>query len=855
MARMENCLLAILITTSLLAGVAQPREFVLVTDGQPAATIVLPAETEFDRYLAEKKSALEKSVREANPGLDEKAFARLLTRSSRKLQALEKSPGDEELLAAEELQSVVEKISGAKLPIQRVGPADMPKEPAILLGAALARKAGLGKKIDELHKDGLLCTVERDSLVLSGRRARGTLYAVYELLEELGCRWVLPGPFGELYPAMKTVATRIDRIETPSHSQRYFWCTYGHAKDYPRWSLRNKGNFVIAVGDHRVHQGHALSQPLKWGANQEKYRVKQVRRVRERKKGPDGKPKVEWVEKEVWTLPDDYYAMRNGKLAFHIPNMSNPKVWELYADHYINHFNARPDEAYVSMSAEDGLVDDERPETRKLDSMEFDYFMGTYSATDRLWFFLNRVIEKVTPVHPTKKYGVLVYANNLMSPRFEKVHPNMALVFAPLGVSPLHHVRDPKSKTNREYRKWLEDWMLMAETAGAETYYYDYEPMGYCWNMALICPRWGIIGKNYPWFHELGLDGHTTQGYDDWASCGLDNYLMQRLYWDVTQDYKDVIADYAQARFGAAADVMLDYYELLEQRMYEIPDLYSNEVWDNHLILTPDVREKCRKLLTKARRSAETERAKAHVQTMVDLQESTDAMCDAIELAHETGEFGEAAKMMATCFAIRDKLNKLYPNFMNTTRLDDKRKQQYMTGGIYNQYLKFDKKIREAAASVLLPRHWKGMLDTRNHAWSLGYHKPDVSVRHLDDQDVTVCPDVKYNTQREVAAFFYRTEAKVPRSVKGKKVTILFPSIIARGLQIWINGESVEFDCGTHKDTTWRGPTTFWYDYDHQEEFDVTPHIKPGQKNTIVFRVFKCFDFGGTYRRVFLLAT
>lgn len=54
--------------------------------------------------------------------------------------------------------------------------------------------------------------------------------------------------------------------------------------------------------------------------------------------------------------------------------------------------------------------------------------------------------------------------------------------------------------------------------------------------------------------------------------------------------------------------------------------------------------------------------------------------------------------------------------------------------------------------------------------------------------------------------------------------------------------------------TTWRGPATFWYDYNHEQEFDVTPYVRPGQKNTIAFRVFKSFDFGGTYRRVFLVA-
>ena len=546
--------------------------------------------------------------------------------------------------------------------------------------------------------------------------------------------------------------------------------------------------------------------------------------------------------------------MKNGRLSHHVPNMSNPKVWDLYGEFYVDYFNSNPMQAYASMSAEDGFVDDQRPETRKLDSLEFDQFMGAYSASDRLWFFLNRVIDRVAKVHPKKKYGVLVYANNIQSLRLEKVHPSMALVFAPLGVSPLHHVRDPRSKTNRKYRKWLEDWMLMAEAVGAETYYYDYEPLGYCWNMALICPRWAIIGKNYPWFHRLGLDGHTTQGYDDWAACGLNNYLMERLYWDIGQGYQEVLADYAKARFGAAAPAMLEYYAILEKRMEEIPDLYSNEVWDNHLILTPHVRKLCRSILARAEKLADTDRAKAHVDTMVDLQRSTDAMCDAIELAHETGDFGKAAEMMKTCFEVRDKLKELYPNFMNAKRLDDKAKAQYFSGGIYNQYLHFDEKIKGSAASLVLPRHWKGMLDTGNRAFSLGYHKPGASVRRLEEQDVTICPDVKYGTQRDPAAFFYRTEVRVPRSFTGKeKVTMLFASIIARGLQVWIDGEPVEFDHEAYKDTTWRGPATFWYDYNHELEIDVTPYIRPGKRQTIAFRVYKAFDFGGTYRRVFLL--
>jgi len=844
------------VLSGVLAAAAVADEVTLVKDKKPVAAIVLPAQTEFDRYLDERTAWLEERLRRTHPGVEGEEFDKLKAKYVAEIEKEMKRVGDEEELAAEELQSILEKISGAKLEIVRPENAELPKGPAILLGTELARKAGLIEEIERLDRDGLICRVKGDRLILTGRRARGTLYAVYAFLESLGCRWVMPGPFGELYPSMDTVTTSINDVQNPSHRERYFWCTYGHAPGYLRWTLRNKGNAARSLGEPMVRQGHALAGPLGWGAAQKKYGTKTIKRtVKQRKKDAEGNVVVEEVEQDVTVLPDEFYALSGGQPRRNIPNMANPKVWQLYADHYVNYFNNAPFEQYASMSAEDGLVDDERPEAKSLSSLEFDFFMGAPCATDRLFFFLDRVISEVAKVHPDRKYGVLVYSNNMMSPRMVSVHPNMALVIAPLSVSPLHDVRDPKSKTNRQYRKWLENWMAMAEHVGAETYYYDYEPMGYCWNMAMICPRWGIIGRNYPWFHELGLDGHTTQGYDDWASCGLDNYLMQRLYWDIRQDYKDVIAEYCKVRFEGAAGPMIEYYNILEERMNQIPDLYSNEMWDNHLILTPKVRRRCREALARAKKLALTERARTQLETVLDMQRSTDAMCDAIELARASGDFGKAAEGMKVCFEVRDKLNKLYPNFMNKVRLDDKQKNPYMTGGLYNQYLAFDKKIKGAAASLALPRQWKGMLDTDNRAALLGYHKMGVSVGKLDEQDVTVSPDVKYNTQRAPAAFFYRTDVVVPETFAGKdKITIFFPSIIAKGLQIWVNGEPVEFDLGEYKGTVWRGPATFWYDYHHDEEFDITEHVKPGHANTIAFRVYKSFDFGGTYRRVFLLA-
>ena len=125
----------------------------------------------------------------------------------------------------------------------------------------------------------------------------------------------------------------------------------------------------------------------------------------------------------------------------------------------------------------------------------------------------------------------------------------------------------------------------------------------------------------------------------------------------------------------------------------------------------------------------------------------------------------------------------------------------------------------------------------------------------MPDGDSTLIPDVVFGTEREPAAFFYRTEVEVPETFTHRQQVVLyFPSLIARSIQIWVNGQPVEFDHGSYRDTTWRGPDYFWVNYDHQQRYDITGLLQPGTRNTIAFRVFKSVDHGGSYDRVFLLA-
>lgn len=811
------CIVPLLVVAGLGSGLARGESLAVVADGR-ALPIVVPAATELDRFLARGDAEVRAEQRRRFPKATEAELDRIVARHREWRAGEAARVGDEEKLAARELADYLKRMTGAEGAVTNA--AALPPAPSVCLGAEFARAAGLGDVLDGLEPDGFLVAVKGGRLHLAGRRARGTLYAAYDFLESFGTRWFMPGADGELVPRTNRVEASGLRTDNPSHRVRYWWCTYGHGAEYPRWTLRNKGTFVRALGDPEIAQGHHLATAIQLAGE----------------------------------LPDDCYGLKEGVPSRIVPNMANPRVWEIYARHYVGEFKASPFAEYASISAEDALMNDERAESRALDSNEFDPFMGSMAATDRMWFFHSRYIDKVLEEVPGRRFGVLVYSNNMAPPRIATVHPAMALVLAPLGISPLFPVGDPRSRDNTVYRGWLESWLGQAAAVGAESYYYDYEPLGFSWNKTMICPRWPIIGRNYRLFRKLGLTGHTSQGWDDWGACALDNWMMIRMYWHADRDWREVVDDYCVRRFREAGAAMRRYYAVYERRMDGITELCGNEIWGNHLVLTPEVRAAARAALREAESAAKEDWTRRQVAIARELQDSTDAFCDGIEVARETADYAAAARRLEDAFAIVEKSRARYSHAMSP-RAGKAGDFYFEPGGWHAKYLAFDARIRRAEASVALPRTWKVALDTDNLATTRDrLQLPGTDVSALDDWDITVVPDVKYQTQKEVAAFFLRTEVGVPASFAGRRTTLYFPSLIARALQIWVNGKPVEFDHGGWRDTVWRGPSYFWFDYNHQHEYDLGGLVEPGRRNVICIRVFKSFDHAGPYDRPFLLA-
>lgn len=137
--------------------------------------------------------------------------------------------------AAAELQLYIKKISGAQLSIVATDDQSEIRNftgetNLILIGEnAITRKMGFSS--GELKPDGFLIATEPQALIILGKDDRktnpvfpgksggsdwgnaGSLYGVYQFLEELGVRWFFPGEIGEVIPVQKTILVKNLKIK------------------------------------------------------------------------------------------------------------------------------------------------------------------------------------------------------------------------------------------------------------------------------------------------------------------------------------------------------------------------------------------------------------------------------------------------------------------------------------------------------------------------------------------------------------------------------------------------------------------------------------------------------------------
>ena len=386
-----------------------------------------------------------------------------------------------------------------------------------------------------------------DKAWVSGRSAEAVSHGLYELLERMGCDWVMPGEIGEVIPNCPDPhPAEADVSESPSFAIRCPWYSGGLKKVskrdhavYEQWKVRKKlqrqreGHHPLYMNGGHVWQLIVRRNQAEFDAHPEMYAL--VRQI-------DGTMKRTGPQMEL----------------------THPRVIELVEDYIRGEFkrNKWPNDAKVCLSVgpADGPGFSESAESRNLlGAGLIDPIRGQEDQTDALVYLCNTLLERTKDEFPNLHLGFYLYGVHGEYPRRFKPDPRVVIVVADINFSRLHSTLEP-IPTRRYYKSIMDRW---AELANVKFF------RGYNWNLAdsfLPFSKLKMWADDIPYYHRMNYRGIHNESAMSWVNLGPSNYYEAEILWDVTRDWHESLDKYCRHAFGAGAPFLADYYTRITER-------------------------------------------------------------------------------------------------------------------------------------------------------------------------------------------------------------------------------------------------------------------------------------------------
>ena len=372
---------------------------------------------------------------------------------------------------------------------------------------------------------------------------RGTLHAVYAFLDDLGVRWYMPGELGEVVPGLRDIPLpAADATVNPDFPVRLLSWFQQHqpvSAEDALWRLRL-----------RLHPGHDVI-----GKTQTVHGMKYVHRREEMKQAHP-----------------EFYAMLEGGRATGFsdsgaPCLSSKELFDkhvAYVRAVFDHFG----EPMISIDLVDGFggMQCSCPACSEQMTPE----RGAHgSSSDYVWGYLNRVAMALYESHPDRFVSGLTYGAYRLPPeKIDEMAPNLVMFMIP----PRMDMHNPEMRSEHEaFRKaWLEKL--------PSNRIFVWSNILYNWQ---ISPWWGV-----PVFfpHVIAEDLRAVKGisggeiiecyehvpgqeygWNAQAVAHLALVAYSRLWWDADQDIDALLEEYYTLFYGPARDGMKAFIEYCEK--------------------------------------------------------------------------------------------------------------------------------------------------------------------------------------------------------------------------------------------------------------------------------------------------
>jgi hypothetical protein len=377
---------------------------------------------------------------------------------------------------------------------------------------------------DQLGSEEIVVQTKGGHLLLAGGRPRGTLYAVSHFLQrECGVRWWTPWASRiPRRPTLKVGETAL-RHRPTFELRDPFWFPAFEA----RWAVRNFSN------------SQSAKIPEEWGGC-----------IRYQGFVHTFFPLV--PPKEHFATHPEWFSEIKGQRTHERAQLclTNPELRDFVVGRVRQRLREMPTASIISVSQNDWYGFCECARCQALDAAE-DSHAGT------LLDFVNHVAAGIEAEFPHVAVDTLAYQYTRQPPRTIRPRPNVIVRLCSIECN----FREPlAAPVNAKFAEDIAGWEKICD----RLYIWDYTT-----NFAHYLqphPNWFTLGANVRFFAAHRVKGLFEQGaYQGFGAefAELRAWVLAQLLWDPALDDRQLIAEFLDGYYGAAAGPIRRYLEHL----------------------------------------------------------------------------------------------------------------------------------------------------------------------------------------------------------------------------------------------------------------------------------------------------
>ncbi|MDH7602635.1 MAG: DUF4838 domain-containing protein [Armatimonadota bacterium] len=484
--------------------------------------------------------------------------------------AISPSCSSAEELAAQELARYVRVMAAADLSIVRT---DDPPDHSIVI-RCVSRS--------ELGDEGYSISVRGSRLYIEGARGRSVLYAVYDILERMGCRWLAPdfdfyalptptcsptGAENEVVPRVRPLVLTIPKpiIEKPTLKYRKICVEEGLSHNQQEllriieWMPKARYNTLVIPIDY---QGTGR---VKWDNWRQVLAPELQKRDLIIEVGGHGYQNFLSAKMENGRLfkehPEWFGMDVSGR------RRSEPQwVFCTSNEDAVRYFTSNV-LAYLKTHPEIDVFDCWPPDGATWCNCSSCRALG--SPADRQSRLVRQVMDAALQNGVRTRFECIAYGSCLYPPDRESLPNSLLVDFCPIGQCFEHQIYDTTCERNARYASAFKKWR--ASFPGEISIYSYYRK--YAWrSLPNLIPHY--IQRDLQWYCRMGAAGVSTYAEPgDWRTYELNHYTLGRLAWNPYSDVDSLIRDFALARFRKAADAAIRVYQALENTVRRVSSI------------------------------------------------------------------------------------------------------------------------------------------------------------------------------------------------------------------------------------------------------------------------------------------